>query len=111
MKGYSPVRLALHGPWTLDLGPWTLDFGLLSESFHQMLLQIRDFNAFLFPGIAVAHCYRLVLQRLMVHRHTERRSNLILSRIELADATRIVIDSTQRRLQRLLDRLRQANNL
>ena len=76
-----------------------------------MLLEIRNFNPLLLPGIAIANRDCFVFQRLVVHRHTERRSDLVLSRVEFSDPAGIVINSAQSWLQLALDRLCHRDNL
>ncbi len=63
-----------------------------------MLLQVGDFDALLFPGVAVADGDGFVFERLMVNRDAEGRSRLVLPRVEFADAACVVLDGAHRGL-------------
>src|ERR1700748_253462 len=82
-----------------------------SQSLLQMLRQFGDLHALLLPGVSVAHGDGLVFERLMVNGNAKRRAYLVLPRVELADAARVVVDGAHRGLQILLDSLRKRDEL
>src|SRR5437868_14545778 len=73
------------------------------ESLQEMRCQVRDFHPFLFPGIAVSNGNSFVFERLMIDGDAEGRADFILARVKLADAARIIVNSTHDWLQRALD--------
>ena len=64
----------------------------VSKLFRQIILQGVDFDAFLRHGIAVANGNRLVFESVEVDSDAERRANLVLTAIELADTGCVIIN-------------------
>src|SRR5215208_3632132 len=77
----------------------------------QILAQLGRFDALLTPGVAVADGDGLVFERLVVDGDAEGRADLVLARVELADAARVVVDGAHRGLQLRLDGLRHRDDL
>src|SRR5206468_9662317 len=75
----------------------TLSSGL--QPLPQRLGHARQGNTFLFRGIPVANCHRVVLQRLAVDSNAERGSRLVLSTITPADGALIVVEDVELGLQ------------
>src|ERR1700754_2087060 len=84
---------------------------LQSHSLPQVFRKLRGFDALLLPSVAVADGDGLVFERLVVDGDAEGRAYLVLSRVELADAARVVVDGAHRGLQLLLDGLRHRDYL
>src|SRR5215218_1949161 len=82
-----------------------------SQTLPQILAQLGRLDALLIPGVAVADGDGLVFERLVIDGDAEGRADLVLPRVELADAARVVVDGAHRGLQLLLDVPRHRDDL
>src|SRR3954471_11160686 len=69
------------------------------HSLSQVFRKLRSLDALLLPRVAVAHGDGLVFERLVVDGDAEGRAYLVLTRVELADAARVVVDGAHRGLK------------
>src|SRR2546423_3961366 len=69
------------------------------QTFLQVFRKIGNLYSLLLPRIAIAHCDRFVLKRLVIDRDAHRSPDFVLSGVELSNATGVVINSSQYRLQ------------
>ena len=85
-----------------DLDQVLLEDDLVLQELRQAVLR----DPLLRHGVAVAHRHRAVLRALVVHRDAQRRADLILAAVALADGRRLVVVHVVPALQRLVDLLR-----
>src|SRR5215212_1188437 len=69
-----------------------------SQSLLQVVGQLGRLDALLPPRVAVADGDGLVFERLVIDGDAEGRADLVLPRVELADAARVVVDGAHRGL-------------
>jgi hypothetical protein len=68
-------------------------------------MELGDCHAFLLGAVAMTDGDRVVLQSLVIHRDTERRSNQVLARVTLANGSRVFVDDVEIVLEELYDLL------
>src|ERR1700755_2218785 len=76
-----------------------------------MFGEVCALDALLLPRVAVADGDGLVFERLVVDGDAEGRAYLVLPRVELAYAARVVVDGAHRRLRLALHVLRHRDDL
>src|SRR5205807_1719729 len=59
---------------------------------EQVRREVRDLHPFLLPGIAIAHGNGFVFERLMIDGDAEWRADFILTRVQLSDTARVVVN-------------------
>src|SRR5712692_438129 len=77
-------RADLPTRWGGELGTGSICI----RRFHELLKRdgkVRNGHAFLLGGVPLADCHRLVVQRVEVDGHAERRADLVLAAITPAD--------------------------
>ena len=69
------------------------------QSVPQIFGKRIDANAFLLPGVTVTNGDGVVFERLMVDGDAERSADLVLSGVEFADASGVVVNGAHRGLK------------
>ena len=67
-----------------------VNFLLIIEFLSKVILQIFNFNSFLFHGITVSYSNSTIFYRIKVIRNTVRSTNLVLTAVSLTDISSVI---------------------
>src|SRR5216683_2774929 len=77
-----------------------------ADAFDQLAWELLDREPLLRGRIAITHCYRVVVHRLMVDRHTVRCTDLVHPAVPPPDRARLIIRHHEIPLEQLAHGLR-----